>query len=123
MALYALTLTGCTQARMCGEEITPAPRITVDVHSWVTAHPETNVRVCAEGSCLTGYNVVAFTMDEPSTLPHDGDSMALTAEAVQGTDAVQSFRTTARLVHNQCGQEGLWLRMDASGRFSTTSPQ
>jgi hypothetical protein len=123
MALCTMSLTGCTQAGMCGQAITTAPRITVDVSSWVKAHPETNVRVCAEGNCFTGYNIVAFHVNEPDTPPQDGDSIAITAESVQGSVQVESFGKTVRLVHDQCGQEGVWLRMDDKGALSPASPE
>jgi predicted small secreted protein len=123
MVLCAMSLTGCTQTGMCGQAITPAPRISVDVSSWVKAHPDTNVRVCAEGNCMTGYNVVTFTVNEPDTPPHDGDSIAITAESVQGSMHVESFGRTVQLVHDQCGQKGIWLRMDGKGRLSVASPE
>jgi hypothetical protein len=123
MALCAMPLTGCTQAGMCGQAITPAPRVTVDVSAWVEAHPDTNVRVCAEGDCSTGYDVVAFSVNEPNTPAHDGDSISLTAEAVQGSDQLQSFSTKVRIVHDLCGQKGVWLRMSEHGRLTVSSPK
>lgn len=107
---------------MCGQAITPAPRITVDVSSWVTAHPETNVRVCAEGTCLTGYEIVAFTVNGAEAHTDTDQSIAVTAESVHGSSRVQSFGTTAQLVSDQCGQEGVWLRMDSRGRLSVGAP-
>ena len=119
MALCAISLTGCTQSGRCGEEITSAPRITVDVSAWVEAHPDTNVRVCAEQDCLTGYNVIAFTTRWPDTPAGDGDAIPITAEPVRGSTRVESFRESAHLTHDQCGQQGVWLRLDGKGRLST----
>jgi hypothetical protein len=119
--LCAMSLAGCAQVGTCGQAISVAPRITVDVSSWVRSHPDTNVRVCADGDCATGYNVVAFTEAESDPPPRDGDSIAVTAEAVHGSVPVESFKTTVPLVHDRCGQEGVWLRMDDHGRLTASA--
>ncbi len=122
MVLCAVSLTGCTQAGMCGQDITPAPRITVDVTSWVKAHPDTDVRVCADGSCMTGDHVVVFTVDGAAIPTGDGRRIAITAESVAASIHVESFSTTVQLVRDSCGQAGVWLRMDGTGRLSTAPP-
>ncbi len=123
VALFcAVSLVGCTGAGTCRRAITTAPTISVDVTSWVEAHPGTNVRVCADGHCQIGFAVVAITMGEPDTPPRDGDSIAITADPVEGSTAVASFGTTATLVHDRCGQRGVWLRMDDAGRLTASSP-
>lgn len=122
--LCSIALTGCTQVGGCGYEITAAPLVNVDVRGWIKAHPDTNVRVCVDGNCLVGYNVVAVTGSDQTTTPlHDGDGVVLTVEPVQGSTAVETFTQTVRLVHDQCGQVGAWLRLDATGHLSPAPPE
>ncbi|MGH1550821.1 hypothetical protein ACRAWB_17220 [Leifsonia poae] len=118
----AAALTGCSQAGGCGYDIRVAPLVTVDVKEWVTAHPDTNVRVCVDGDCRAGSGIVAVNAAEPTTPPHDGDRLEITAAPIHGFTAGDPFRTSAPLVHDQCGQEGVWLRMDGTGRLTTIAP-
>lgn len=118
----AVALTGCTQAGGCGYDIRLAPLVSVDVKEWIAVHPDTKVRVCVDGDCRAGSDVVAVHAAEPTAPPRAGDRLEISAEPLHGSVPVESFRTTAPLVHDQCGQEGVWLRMDGTGGLSTIAP-
>ncbi|MCI0158843.1 hypothetical protein KNO15_19250 [Leifsonia shinshuensis] len=116
--LLGLALTGCTQAGMCGQDIRPSPLVSVDAKPWIAAHPDTDVRVCAEGNCTDGSSVVATYGALPTTPFHDGDSIEVTVQPIQGSTTVESFTTTARLVDGQCGQWGARLKLDGDGTIA-----
>lgn len=117
-ALLALALAGCTQVGTCAQDIRPSPLISVDVKTWVAAHPETNVRVCVGGECTDGYNVISIYGAMPATPFHEGDSVVVTVQPVQGSIALESFTKTARLVDGRCGQWGAQLKLGADGTIA-----
>lgn len=118
VALCGLTLAGCTPGvGNCGQAIRPAPLISVQVKPWIDAHPETNVRVCADGNCTTGYSTVDVTGQDPATPFHDGDTIEITVEPVQGERGVESFTKTVRLSRDRCGQWGAQLELSSDGRI------
>jgi hypothetical protein len=116
--LLGLALAGCTQVGTCGQAITPTPQISVDVKPWITAHPDTNVRVCVEGNCTDGYNIVTTYGAIPATPLHDGGSVEVTVEPIQGSTAIESFTKAARLIDGQCGQWGARLTLDGDGTIT-----
>lgn len=116
--LLALALTGCIRIGTCGQAITPTPEISVGVKPWIAAHPDTNVRVCVEGYCTDGYNVVTTYGAMPATPFHDGDSIEVTVQPIQGSTAIETFTTRARLVDGQCGQWGARLTLHGDGTIT-----
>ena len=120
-ALCGLALTGCAQVGGCGYAVSVAPLISVDVSAWVAAHPDTSIRLCADGDCRIGDGVVGVHSGTPTTPSRDGDTVRITLEPVHGSTAVDTFATTVRLTHDRCGQQGAWLRMDGEGRVSATA--
>lgn len=113
-----LVLAGCVRVGTCGQALTPTPQVSVGVKPWITAHPDTNVRVCVEGNCTDGYNVVTTGGAMPATPLHDGDRVEVTVEPIQGSTAIESFTTTARLIQGQCGQWGARLTLHGDGTIT-----
>lgn len=121
-ALCGLALAGCTpRVGACGQAVTPAPVISVEMRDWIDAHPDTNVRVCVDRNCLIGYSTIQVQGRDPATPLHPGDAVAVVIEPVQGETAVGRFTGTARLVDGPCGQWGAHLRFVADGRITSVT--
>ncbi|WP_313541534.1 hypothetical protein [Leifsonia aquatica] len=108
-------LAGCTTVRNCGRDLSTGLEVTVVVKSWVTEHPETNVRVCVGGACTVGFNEITVDGAMPSTPLERGSTVEVEADAVSGSTVVRTMRTTASVSPGGCGQWVARLTLTADG--------
>ena len=121
--LLAITLTGCTPTRGdCAAEVT-LPRISVYVVDWISAHPDTQVRVCLDGVCSTGDNQVVVTEPSFRTPLNDRHTLAFTVQGIRGgTTIVNTVQATTPLTRDHCGQWSAQLQLSAKGVVAPVLP-
>ncbi|WP_434317533.1 hypothetical protein [Leifsonia sp. P73] len=117
--LLSISLSGCTPtAGNCAADVTP-PRISVCMANWVSAHPDTEVRVCLDGVCSTGDNEVVVTESSFRTPLNDRHTLAFTIEGIRGgSTVVTSVQAETPVTRDHCGQWSAQMQLSTNGVVS-----
>lgn len=115
-ALCCVWLSGCSQAGGCSQAVGPAPQVAVDVEGWVSAHPDTTVRVCLGSNCSAGDDTVVVRGDVPKTPFDDRSKIQVSVETLRGSMVVQSEQRAVPVTPDRCGQWSTHLQLSRDGK-------